>query len=104
TVSWVNIGKITHTVTAKNGSFDHSPKPGERVNLLLTKAGTITYVCTPHREMFGMLMVGPALSASDSAPKTLGAVSPVLMGLGVLALLVLGVFTSAHLRRRRQRT
>jgi plastocyanin len=47
TISWVNLGKIPHTVTAKDHSFDKTLKPGQRFNLVLTKAGTIPYVCTP---------------------------------------------------------
>ena len=103
TISWVNIGKITHTVTAKDTSFSKSLKPGERFNLVLTEEGTIDYVCTPHHSMFGMLMVGPALgdATPDSAP-SLGAVPPIVV-LGFLPVLLLGLLTSAQRLRRRRR-
>jgi len=63
TISWVNVGKIPHTVTAKDGSFDKDPiAPGERFNYVLLKEGTVEYVCSYHPGMDGMLMVGPALA------------------------------------------
>jgi plastocyanin len=63
TISWVNVGKIPHTVTAKDGSFDKTPiAPGERFNYVLRKEGTVSYVCSFHPGMDGMLMVGPALA------------------------------------------
>lgn len=99
TVTWVNIGHRTHTVTAKDGAFDKILKPGQRFNLVLTKEGEIDYVCTPHHAMFGMLMVGPAV-ADTGAPSTLGAVPPLLVS-GVLLLFILGWLTTTRLRRRR---
>jgi plastocyanin len=102
TVSWVNIGHRTHTVTAKDGSFDRTLKPGQRFNLVLTEEGDVDYVCTPHHAMFGMLMVGPAL-AGTGAPSTLGAVPPLLVS-GLLLLFILGWLTTAQVRRRRRRT
>jgi plastocyanin len=98
TVSWVNLGQRTHTVTAKDGSFDKTLKPGERFSLVLTKEGEIDYVCTPHHSMFGMLMVGPA--DSPDAPQTLGAVPPLIVS-GLLSLFIVGWFASTRLRRRR---
>jgi plastocyanin len=66
TVSWVNVGTTVHTVTARDHSFDKTLAPGKRFNLVLTKQGTIEYLCTPHRGMFGTLMVGPALKATKA--------------------------------------
>ncbi len=63
TISWVNVGQIPHTVTAKDGSFDKTPlAPGQRFNYVVRKEGSISYVCTYHPGMNGMLMVGPALA------------------------------------------
>ena len=102
TVSWVNVGRRTHTVTAKDGSFDKTLKPGQRFNLVLTQEGTINYVCTPHHSMFGMLMVGPRVTgAADAKPSTLGAVPPLIVS-GFLLVLILGSLVTARLRRRRQ--
>ena len=101
TVSWVNLGQRTHSVTAKDGSFDKTLKPGQRFNLVLTKEGDIDYFCTPHHAMFGMLMVGPA-PAGAAAPSTLGALPPLQVS-GFLLLLILGWLTSVQVRRRRLR-
>ena len=102
TISWVNLGKIPHTVTARDHSFDKSLKPGQRFNLVLTKEGTIPYVCTPHPGMFGMLIVAPALtSAQAEPPLTLAAMSPVAMaGVGSGWLLIIILLTAAQLRSR----
>lgn len=101
TVTWVNLGQRTHTVTAKDGSFDETLKPGQRFNLVLTREGDIDYVCTPHHAMFGMLMVGPA-TAGAGAPSTLGALPPLQVS-GFLLLLILGWLTAVQVRRRRRR-
>ena len=104
TISWVNLGKIPHTVTAKDHSFDKALKPGQRFNLVLRKQGTIQYVCTPHPGMFGVLIVGPALTDANptqAPPMTLAAMSPVAMaGTGTGWLLIIGLLTAAQLRSR----
>jgi plastocyanin len=102
TISWVNLGKIAHTVTAKDHAFDKTLKPGQRFNLVLTKAGTIAYVCTPHPQMFGELIVTPAPTAAQTEPPlTLDRISPVAMaGVGTGWLLLIIVLTAAQLRSR----
>jgi len=104
TISWVNLGKIPHTVTARDHSFDKALKPGQRFNLVLDKQGVIQYVCTPHHEMFGVLMVGPALTGAEPAPApplTLASMSPVaLAGVGTGWMLIIGLLTLAQLRSR----
>jgi plastocyanin len=103
TISWVNLGKIPHTVTAKDHSFDKTLKPGQRFNLVLLKEGTIPYVCTPHPSMFGMLVVGPAIAGPTAAAPsmTLAAASPVAVtGVGTGWLLIVGLLTMAQLRSR----
>jgi plastocyanin len=104
TISWVNLGKIPHTVTARDHSFDKSLKPGQRFNLVLTKEGTIQYVCTPHPGMFGVLIVGPALNSAktiNAAPMTLESTPPVAMaGVGAGWLLIIGLLLVIQLRSR----
>jgi plastocyanin len=104
TISWVNLGKIPHTVTARDHSFDKSLKPGQRFNLVLDAEGVIQYVCTPHHEMFGVLMVGPAVTDAEPAqgpPMTLASMSPVaLAGVGTGWMLIIGLLTLAQLRSR----
>ena len=104
TISWVNLGKIPHTVTARDHSFDKTLKPGQRFNLVLRKQGSIEYVCTPHPGMFGVLMVGPALSDTrpvEGPPMTLASASPVaLAGVGTGWMLIIGLLLAAQLRSR----
>lgn len=103
TVTWVNVGKLPHTVTAKDHSFDRKLGPGQRYSLTLTKVGQIDYVCTPHKGMFGMLMVSAALTGPKPAgpATTIAALPPVSMaGLGIGWLLVMGLLTAAQLRAR----
>ena len=103
TISWVNLGKIPHTVTASDHSFDKTLNPGQRFNLVLTKAGTIQYVCTPHPQMFGVLLVGPALTGAEAEgpPLTLAEVSPVAMaGVGTGWLLIIILLATAQMRSR----
>ena len=102
TITWVNVGTTVHTVTAKNHSFDKKLLPGQRFNLLLTKEGMIEYVCTPHKGMFGSVMVGPALTNVQLAgfPLAIGEMSTVswiLLGIGVL---LLALLIGAQLRLR----
>ncbi len=107
TVTWVNVGKVPHTVTAKDHSFDAKLAPGKSFTLVLTRQGQIDYVCTPHKGMFGMLMVGPALTgpAPASPPRTIAGLSPVSMaGLSTGWLLVIGLLTAAQLRARANRS
>jgi plastocyanin len=102
TISWVNIGTTMHTVTAKNHSFDKTLKPGQRFNYLLTTAGTIQYVCTPHHGMFGMLMVAPAPSHVKLAglPLPLTAIpAAALVAIGLGWLLISRMFAAGRLGR-----
>jgi plastocyanin len=104
TISWVNLGKITHTVTARDHSFDKALKPGQRFNLVLADEGTIKYICTPHHEMFGELIVGPALSPATpihAAPMTLASAPPVaLAGVGAGWIFIIGLLLISQLRSR----
>jgi plastocyanin len=60
TVEWINSGKIAHTVTDDNGSWDSgSLKPGEKFSHRFDQKGTFKYICVPHEEaqMTGMITV-----------------------------------------------
>ena len=103
TISWVNLGKMPHSVTAIDRSFDQMLAPGQRFNLVLRKQGTIQYICTPHPSMFGTIVVEPALADATAA----GAVTPVsnispvaVAGLSTGWLLIIGLLTAAQLRAR----
>lgn len=55
-VTWINKGKLDHTVTSNNGYFDSGHiHPGSSVSYTFTKPGTYSYTCTLHSFMsFGM--------------------------------------------------
>ena len=58
TVEWKNADIVPHTVTAADKSFNSGAiKPGATWKLVVKKAGTFPYVCTPHPNMHGKLIV-----------------------------------------------
>jgi plastocyanin len=60
TVEWINTGKIAHTVTDDNASWDSgSLKPGEKFSRRFDQKGTFKYICIPHQEaqMTGTIIV-----------------------------------------------
>ncbi len=110
-VTWTNRDSVEHTATARNGSFDTGMLgEGESGSVRFNIAGTYRYICTPHPNMTGTVVVRAAsgglqppntdtaavldLGADDSAPP-----------LGALA--VLGLLTSLlalRIVRRRHET
>jgi len=58
-VTWVNAGAVTHTATAKNGSWDSgNVDPGGSWSRVFRRAGTFRYVCLLHADMTGRIVVG----------------------------------------------
>ena len=61
TVRWTNRDSVAHTATARNGSFDTGLlADGESGSVRFTAAGTYRYVCTPHPDMTGTVVVRAA--------------------------------------------
>lgn len=61
TVRWTNRDSVAHTATARNGSFDTGLlSEGESGSVRFTAAGTYRYVCTPHPDMTGTVVVRAA--------------------------------------------
>jgi plastocyanin len=61
TVRWTNRDSVAHTATARNGSFDTGLlADGESGSVRFTTAGTYRYVCTPHPDMTGTVVVRAA--------------------------------------------
>jgi len=70
TVFWHQKGRVGHSVTADDGSFDSSPgcdatpdndnclKPGDTFSVTLP-SGTFAYHCKVHRSMTGTIVVNP---------------------------------------------
>ena len=66
TITWTNEGPTVHTATAEDGSFDTgSLRKGESGSATFTSAGTIAYICTPHPNMQGTVVVQAASAGSD---------------------------------------
>jgi plastocyanin len=58
TVEWKNADIVPHTVTAVDKSFNSGAiKPGATWKFVVKKAGSFAYVCTPHPNMHGKLIV-----------------------------------------------
>lgn len=109
TVTWTNRDSVAHTATAQNGSFDTgSLGEGESGSVRFTAAGTYRYVCTPHPEMTGTVVVRPAgtVAPPNTATATMadpGATADDDPPFGLLAALGGMAFMLAEraLRRRR---
>jgi plastocyanin len=60
TVEWVNMDPVTHTVTATDRAWDSGNLPeGGRYQRTFTEAGRFTYLCIPHPNMRGTVVVIP---------------------------------------------
>jgi plastocyanin len=61
TVTWRNDGKIDHTATANDGSFDTgNVASGQSGSVTFEKAGSFAYICTIHPNMKGTVQVAAA--------------------------------------------
>lgn len=77
TVTWVNVGRVIHTATARDGSFDSGfVQPGGRFSRRFDTPGTYEYYCTVHPEMVGRIVVTDASGSAPSAAA--GALAPTL--------------------------
>lgn len=71
TVVWTNEDTMIHTATSTSGLFDSGDlDQGESYSLTFTTPGTYDYLCTPHPNMTGRIVVvaaaaTPAPAASD---------------------------------------
>jgi LPXTG-motif cell wall-anchored protein len=58
TVTWVNNGPTPHSATSSNGAFDTGIFPaGQSRSHTFNEAGTFAYICTPHPNMRGTVVV-----------------------------------------------
>lgn len=105
-----NTGRISHTMTSVTGAFDTGLiKQGRSAVVSLDKPGVYKFVCTPHPWMKGTLIVtGTATTAGAGKSATVVSVhSPslnVAAVIGVVGLIIVGVFGLAWLARRRPET
>jgi LPXTG-motif cell wall-anchored protein len=67
TVTWVNDGPTPHSATASDGSFDTGVFPaGQSRSHTFNSAGTFAYICTPHPNMRGTVVVQAAQTGGDT--------------------------------------
>jgi LPXTG-motif cell wall-anchored protein len=73
TVTWKNNGPSAHSATAPNGSFDTGILPaGESGSHTFSEAGTFSYICTPHPDMHGTIVVRASQSGGDTPDSNTG--------------------------------
>jgi plastocyanin len=69
-VTWTNRDSVAHTATARNGSFDTGLlADGASRSIRFTAAGTYRYICTPHPDMTGTVVVR-AVASGGRPPDT----------------------------------
>ena len=69
TVLWVNEGKVPHTVTADDGSFDSGELyPGDSYIVTFLGSGRLSYHCQLHSEMVGSVTVGGESRGGEAPP------------------------------------
>lgn len=67
TVTWTNDGPTPHSATASDGSFDTGVfVAGQSRSYTFTEAGTFAYICTPHPNMRGTVVVNAAQTGGDT--------------------------------------
>jgi LPXTG-motif cell wall-anchored protein len=73
TVTWTNNGPTAHSATAPDGSFDTGIFPaGQSRSHTFNDAGTFSYICTPHPNMHGTVVVQASQSGGDTPDSSTG--------------------------------
>ena len=73
TVTWTNNGPTPHSATAPDGSFDTGIFPaGQSRSHTFNEAGTFSYICTPHPDMRGTIVVRASQSGADTPDSNSG--------------------------------
>jgi LPXTG-motif cell wall-anchored protein len=71
TVTWTNDGPTAHSATASGGGFDTGIFPeGQSRSHTFDEAGTFAYICTPHPNMKGTVVVDAASSGDTGDTAT----------------------------------
>jgi LPXTG-motif cell wall-anchored protein len=69
TVTWTNNGPTAHSATAPDGSFDTGIFPaGQSRSHTFNEAGTYSYICTPHPNMQGTIVVRASQAGGGDTP------------------------------------
>jgi LPXTG-motif cell wall-anchored protein len=73
TVTWVNNGPTPHSATSSNGAFDTGIFPaGQSRSHTFNEAGTFSYICTPHPNMHGTVVVQGAQTGGGDTSDSSG--------------------------------
>ncbi len=73
TVTWTNNGPTPHSATAPDGSFDTGIFPaGQSRSHTFNDAGTFSYICTPHPNMHGTIVVQASQTGGDTPDSSTG--------------------------------
>jgi LPXTG-motif cell wall-anchored protein len=73
TVTWTNDGPTAHSATAPGGSFDTGIfQAGQSRSHTFSEAGTFSYICTPHPNMHGTIVVRASQSGGDTPDSSAG--------------------------------
>jgi LPXTG-motif cell wall-anchored protein len=73
TVTWTNDGPSAHSATASDGSFDTGIFPaGESRSHTFDEAGSFSYICTPHPNMHGTIVVRASQTGGDTPDSSAG--------------------------------
>jgi LPXTG-motif cell wall-anchored protein len=73
TVTWTNNGPTPHSATAPDGSFDTGIFPaGQSRSHTFSAAGTFSYICTPHPNMRGTVVVRASQNGGETPDTTSG--------------------------------
>lgn len=108
-VTWTNRDSVAHTATARNGSFDTGLlEEGQSGRIRFTVAGTYRYLCTPHPEMTGTVVVRAASGGvrppnTDTAPTATDAGTDQSSGSGLITLAAIGGLAFVLARRAIER-
>jgi plastocyanin len=71
TVTWTNNGPTPHSATSQNGAFDTGIFPaGQSRSHTFDEAGTFSYICTPHPNMHGTVVVRAAQTGGETPDDT----------------------------------
>lgn len=90
-VTWTNVDAVEHTATATDGSWDTGTiAAGASATVTFSAPGTYEYLCTPHPQMTGRIVVAAAPAATPT-PNTGGELPDVAMsGVSPTSLTLLG--------------
>ncbi len=112
TVTWTNLDPVVHTATSTTGAFDSGDlAQGASYSVTFTTPGTYDYLCTPHPQMTGrIIVVAAAAPPAPTAAPTTGAVPNVavapdrggsLVWLGAALILIGALGAIARVREAR---